>query len=221
LLAGGVVGAAGVVAPLPEGLSAAPAGLSAAPVLAPPPDVPPAAAPLGLVIFSSSRHFSRSVPVMPRHLLLVVLPLAPLEAPVEPLPVAEAPPDGVLPVAPALEPLDGVLPVAPALDPALPELCAMETLASAKSAAAVAALMIFNVMSVFPPYLLVPDAPPVLPEPDPLLPAPEPPMPPGFFALLSLPDAPLLGVEVLPLLPPVAPPAAAPEPDLLKYASHS
>jgi hypothetical protein len=112
-----------------------------------------------------------------------------------------------------------VLVVAPALVPALPlappdvepELCAIETLASAKSAAAVAALMIFNVISVFPPYLLVPGAPPVLPEPDPLLPAPEPPVPPGFFALLSLPDAPLLGV-----LPVVAPPAAAPEPDLLK-----
>jgi len=61
------------------------------------------------------------------------------------------------------------------------------------------------------------------PMPDPLLPELEPPMPlPGCLAaplLLPLPDAPLLP-EVLPLelVPPLE---AAPEPDLLKCASHS
>lgn len=38
----------------------------------------PALAPLPLVMPSSFRHFSRSAPNMPRHLLLLVLPLAAL-----------------------------------------------------------------------------------------------------------------------------------------------
>jgi hypothetical protein len=157
----------------------------------------PALEPLPVVMPSSFKHFSRSVPTMPRHLLLV-LPEAPLEllpvalgelllgelllgelllgelllgvlllgvlllgvlllgvllpvAPVELLPdapeelpeVPEALSDEPLPVAPAL------LPVLP--PPMLPDgeagLCANDTLDSAKSAAAVAALMSFNVMS--------------------------------------------------------------------------
>jgi hypothetical protein len=206
--------------------------------------VPPALEPLPVVMPSSFRHFSRSVPTMPRHLLLV-LPEAPLEL----LPVAlgevllgevllgelllgvlllPVAPLELLPVAPLSEEL---LPVAPALLPVLPPpmppddepvLCASVTLESARSAAAVAALMSFNVMSVFLPYLLVPDAPPLLPEPmpDPLVPAPEL----GSFGVL-LPDAPLLGVLLLvPLLGVlllVPPPEAAPEPDFLKCASHS
>jgi hypothetical protein len=139
--------------------------------------VPPALEPLPLVMPSSFRHFSRSVPTMPRHLLLV-LPEAPLEL----LPVAlgelllgelllgelllgelllPVAPVELLPDAPAELPellSDEVLPVAPALLPVLPPpmlpdeepvLCANDTLDSAKSAAAVAALMSFNVMSVF------------------------------------------------------------------------
>jgi hypothetical protein len=140
---------------------------------------------------SSFRHFSRSLPTMPRHLLLV-LPEAPLELlPValgevllgelllgelllgelllgelllgelllgelllgELLPVA---PVELLPDAPAAPPdvLSELLPVAPALVPAAPDeepvLCASDTLESANSAAAVAALMSFNVISVVP-----------------------------------------------------------------------
>jgi hypothetical protein len=213
-------------------------------------DVPPEVAP-PLVIFSSLRHFSRSVPVMPRHLLLV----APVELPAELgeelllpvalgdevlgeellgeellLPVALG--EELLPDAPEAPPeaLSGDL-LSVALDPLLappaapvdePELCAIEALDKAKSAAAVAALMSFNVIGSFLPYLVVPDAPPVLlpePMPDPLLPAPEPllepPVPlPGVVGLV--PDFP--APEVLPL--PDVPPAAAPPLDL-KYASHS
>jgi hypothetical protein len=50
----------------------------------PPEEVPPALEPL--VIPSSFRHFSRSAPIMPRHLLLV-LPEAPLEPDVPALPL--------------------------------------------------------------------------------------------------------------------------------------
>jgi hypothetical protein len=147
--------------------------------------VPPVLAPpvvplelLPLVMFSSLRHFSRSGPTMPRHLLLL-LPLAlpeddaPPEAlsddPVELLPLAL----GVelllpaalgvllleLPVAlGVLEPVE-LLPVAlGVLDPALlpvlpedePELCANEAPAIAKSAAAVAVTTSFN-FTVGPP----------------------------------------------------------------------
>lgn len=82
--------------------------------------------------------------------------------------------------------------------------------------------MSFKFIRCAPGYLLVPE---LLPEPvpDPLL-LPEPelgvpmPLPPGCVVLLPLPDAPLL--ELLPLEP-VAPLEAAPEPDLLKCASHS
>jgi hypothetical protein len=68
--------------------------------------------------------------------------------------------------------------------------------------------------------LLLPEEP-LEPElvPDPLLPELEPPMPlPGCVVLLPLPDDPL--PELLPLEP-VPPLEAAPEPDLLKCASHS
>jgi hypothetical protein len=120
-------------------------------VVAPLPDVPPVLAPVPpLVMPSFFRQSSRSVPVMPRHLLLmvpVVLLVLPLAPGVELVPpgVPEAP----LPVVAALEP---VLPLIPPDED--PEVCAMETLASARSAAAVAALMIFSVMSVLPPYLV-------------------------------------------------------------------
>jgi len=116
-------------------------------------------------------------------------------------------------VAPALEPL-----VPPAAPDEEPELCAIETPASANSAAAVAALMSFRFIRSLPPYLLVPD-PLLLPEPmpDPLLPAPElEPLLPGVLVVLPLPDAPL-ELGLLELLEPLVPPADAPEPDLLKY----
>lgn len=131
------------------------------------PDVAPLAlplVPLPLVMFSSRRHFSRSSPVMPRHLLLV-LPVAPVEL----LPVAlgEEVEELLLPVAlgvelelaPALLSVE-VLPVAdglllpvvaPTLDPLLVppvaelELCAEATPASAKSAAAVATPTTLNI----------------------------------------------------------------------------
>jgi len=97
-------------------------------------DVPPALEPLlGLpvVMPSSFRHFSRSLPVMPRHLLLeLVLGEAPGALPVEPVALLpDAPPEG-------------------------PVLCANDTLESAKSAAAVAALRSFSVIFTIPPYLL-------------------------------------------------------------------
>jgi hypothetical protein len=107
----------------------------------PPVVAPPLALPVvPLVMPSSLRHFSRSAPSMPRHLLLEV-PLAPDE---ETPPDAEAPPEVLLPVSLL------VLPVAPALvEPAAPAgepvLCASETLAMAKSAAAVAVPTNFNI----------------------------------------------------------------------------
>jgi hypothetical protein len=231
------------------------------------PDVPPAlelpVAPLDepLVMPSSFRHFSRSAPTMPRHLLLVppaalpVLPLAPVlllpDAPEDEPP--EALSDELLPEALGVELLlpealgvELLLPEALGVELLLlpdalgvelllpdalgvelvPELCASVTLDSAKSAAAVAALMSFRVISVFPPgYLLLPEPllpAPLLPvplEPAPLL-LPEPmPLPLGLGVLLPLPDeAPLLGELLVPPLddaPPLDdPPLEAP--DLVK-----
>ena len=180
-------------------------------------EVPPALDPLPVVMPSSFRHFSRSAPTMPRHLLLA-LPeaLLPLLGEVALGRLLEL----SLPVALGLEAL--LLP--PAAPVAEPELCARVTPESAKSAAAVAALMSFKVIRCAPCYLLVPE---LLPEPMPdplLLPEPEElglpmPLPPGCVVLLlPLPDAPVL--ELLPLEP-VAPLEAAPELDLLKCASHS
>ena len=158
-------------------------------------DVPPALDPLPVVMPSSFRHFSRSAPVMPRHLLLEV-PVAAQELPLAP----EAPAglsEELLPEAPGAPP-----PVAPTLLPvpppyAEPVLCASDAPDSAKSATAVAALMSFSVISAVPPrYLLPLDPAPLLPEPDPepvLEPELEPlpmPLPPGVVVLL--PDDPLL-----------------------------
>ena len=209
------------------------------PVLVPLPEVPgvlpgvvvldepgelvlPALAPLGLVMPSSFRHFSRSAPSMPRHLLLVAPVLVPLEL-VLPAPVPEllVPLLGELALGrPLGEPL--ALPVLPGAEP---ELCARVAPDSAKSAAAVAALMSFKVIrcSLRAYLLLLPEALPE-PVPAPLAPEPElePPMPllgeVGAVLLLPLPDAPPL--EVLPLEPLVLPPEAL-EPDGLKCASHS
>lgn len=175
----------------------------------------PALAP-PVVMPSSFRHFSRSAPSMPRHLLLA-LPDALL------LPVL-----GEFALGKPLDelPLEGL----PYEEPEEPELCAKAAPDSAKSATAVAALMSFKVIRCsFLRYLLVLPEEPLEPEPmpDPLLPELEPPMPlPGCLAaplLLPLPDAPLPDAplpEVLPLelVPPLE---AAPEPDLLKCASHS
>src|SRR6185436_18859304 len=116
-----------------------PLELGTAPALPPGVDVvPPALEPLPLVMPSSFRHFSRSEPVMPRHLLLVLPEAAPLVL-------------GELALGEALlgELVLGELvlgePLAPAeLLPDAPEepgVCASETLDRAKSAAAVAALM--------------------------------------------------------------------------------
>jgi hypothetical protein len=181
------------------------------------PDVPPVlelpVAPLllpvePLVMPSSFRHFSRSAPTMPRHLLLVppaALPVLP-GAPGEDAPL-EALPEELLPEALGVdeellgvddeellgvddEELLGVellepealgvelllLPDALGVE-LVPLLCAKDTLDSAKSAAAVAAVMSFRVILVLPPYFLL----------SVLLPAP----------LLPLPDDELLGELVL------------------------
>jgi hypothetical protein len=128
-------------------------------------EVPPALEP-PLVMPSSFKHFSRSAPTMPRHLLLVppaaLLPLLPLalgelllgelvlgEVALGEL-LLDAPPELAREDAlPALS--DELLPVvalgldAPLLPPAVPEaepeLCATAMPESAKSAAAVAAVM--------------------------------------------------------------------------------
>ena len=233
-----------VPAPLGEGvllLEPAPLGLLGDVGLLP--DVPPAlelpVAPLllpvvePLVMPSSFRHFSRSAPTMPRHLLLVppaALPVLP-GAPGEDAPL-EALPEELLPEALGVddEELLGVellepealgvelllLPDALGVE-LVPLLCAKDTLDSAKSAAAVAAVMSFRVILVLPPYFLL----------SVLLPAP----------LLPLPDDELLGElllgelvlgEVLGelllgelLVPPLDDDPLLEAPDLLKYASHS
>jgi hypothetical protein len=202
-----------VLEPLP-GLPSAPLpGVVVVEVLG---EVPPALDPLPVVMPSSFRHFSRSAPTMLRHLLLA-LPEALLPVLGE-VALGRLPLELSLPVALGLEAL--LLP--PAAPVAEPELCARVTPESAKSAAAVAALMSFKVIRCAPCYLLVPE---LLPEPVPeplLLPEPELDPPMGLLGdvvlLPPLPDAPPL--ELLPLEP-VAPLEAAPELDLLKCASHS
>ena len=182
------------------------------------PDVPPAleppVAPLllpvePLVMPSSFRHFSRSAPTMPRHLLLVppaALPVLPL--PEELLPEALgvdellAPPDALgaellLPEALGVELL--LLPEALGVE-LVPELCASDRLDSAKSAAAVAAVMSLRVIWMLPPYCFFSVLLPAPLEPAPLLPEGMP-LPLGLV-VLPLPDAPLVLGEV--------PPAAAP-----------
>jgi hypothetical protein len=116
-----------------------------------------------LPLRASSRHLSRSVPVRPTHLLASV-PDAPEAAPAEPevevslLPEDELPEaDGVLEVdgvvvepevpledepAPALP----VVPEAPVLLPVEPDDCAKAMPDRARSAAAVAAVRVFNIM---------------------------------------------------------------------------
>ena len=181
-----------------------------------PGEVPPALDPLPVVMPSSFRHFSRSAPTMARHLLLA-LPEALLPVLGE-VALGRLLLELSLPLALGLE----ALPLPPAAPAAEPELCARVTPESAKSAAAVAALMSFKVIRCAPCYLLVPELlPELVPEPllpEPLLPEPELDPPMGLLGdvvLLPLPDAPLL------LLEPVAPLEAAPELDLLKCASHS
>lgn len=185
----------------------------------------PALAPDGLVMPSSFRHFSRSAPSNPRHFALVAPVLVPLELVLpEPVPEAPAPVLGEFALGRLLLEELLALPVLPGEEP---ELCASVAPDSAKSAAAVAALMSFKVIRCSLLYLLL--LPEELPElmPEPLEPEPElePPMPllgdlgAVVLLLLPLPDAPL--PEVLPLEPLVLPPEAAPEPDLPKCASHS
>ena len=184
----------------------------------------PALAPAGLVMPSSFRHFSRSAPSLPRHFALVAPVLVPLELVLpEPVPEAPAPVLGEFALGRLLVEAPFELPAPPGEEP---ELCASPAPDSAKSAAAVAALMSFKVTRCSMRYLLL--LPEELPElmPEPLEPEPElePPMPllgdlGAVVLLLPLPDVPPL--EVLPLEPLVLPPEAAPEPDFPKCASHS
>ena len=64
------------------------------------PDVPPALEPLPVVMPSSFRHFSRSLPTMPRHLLLLELPEAALLPLLGELVLGEAAPGEPAPGAP-------------------------------------------------------------------------------------------------------------------------
>jgi hypothetical protein len=112
-------------------------------------------APEPAVARSSRRHFSCSAPIRPMHLAGVApeapaLPLVVVSAPplvlepALPLPVVELP---ALPpaAAPPLTPLPDEAPVEPEVDE--PELCARVAVESARSAAAVAAVSVFNIMS--------------------------------------------------------------------------
>jgi hypothetical protein len=144
------------------------------------PEAPLPALPLEELPLRASRsHFSLSAPVSARH-LLASLPDAPEAAPAEPelpdvelslLPEEEPLADGVLELDGALElpedelPVDGVAegvlappeapaPVLPEDAPLLPLLepedCAKATPESARSAAAVAAVRVFNIMERSP-----------------------------------------------------------------------
>jgi hypothetical protein len=161
-------------------------------VVLPLPDVPPPVEPL--VMPSSFRHFSRSAPTMPRHLLLVPPAALPVLLP-EVLGVDEllAPPDALgvellLPEALGVELL--LLPEALGVE-LVPELCASDTLDSAKSAAAVAAVMSLRVIWMLAPYCFFSGFSGFSGMPLPL-----------GLVVLPLPDAPLVLGEV--------PPAAAP-----------
>jgi hypothetical protein len=97
---------------------------------------------------SSRRHFSCAAPTMPMH-LAGIGPEAP--ALDEPLPMLE-PPEVVLPeLPPAAAPLPTLepdeAPVEPEGPELEPELCARVAVESARSAAAVAAVSVFNIMS--------------------------------------------------------------------------
>lgn len=99
---------------------------------------------------ASSMHLSRSAPVRPTH-LLASLPDAPDAAPVEPDVEVSLPPEDELPVDGVADGVDE-LPAAPA--PVLlllePEDCANATPDRARSAAAVAAVRVFNIMESSP-----------------------------------------------------------------------
>jgi hypothetical protein len=99
-------------------------GVELAPPALPLPVAPP------LLLPSSFMHLSRSAPVRPTHLLLAA-PEGP-DAPVDPEAPLELLPD-----------VPGDAPVAP--EDEEPPVCAMETLASAKSAAAVAVPITFSI----------------------------------------------------------------------------
>jgi hypothetical protein len=129
-----------------------------------PPVVALPEAPAPALARASRRHVSRSVPSRPTHLLS-----APTEAPPLALPLASAPvlplvlglaglvveplvPMPVLPPAPTL-PLVDAPPLTPLPDEApvpelAPELCARVAVERARSAAAVAAVSVFNIMCV-------------------------------------------------------------------------
>jgi hypothetical protein len=124
------------------------------------PEAPLPALPLDEVpLRASSMHLSRSAPVRPTH-LLASLPDAPDAAPVEPavpevelslLPEDELPEaDGVLVLLPE-EPAPALpAPEAPELPEPEPEDCENATPDSARSAAAVAAVRVFNIMERSP-----------------------------------------------------------------------
>ena len=116
-------------------------------------------APVPALARSSRRHFSCSAPTRPMHLAGVgpeapaleppLMPVLPLVVELSLLPVVALP---LLPVvalppaaAPPLTPLPDEAPVEPEVDE--PVLCARVAVESARSAAAVAAVSVFNIMS--------------------------------------------------------------------------
>jgi hypothetical protein len=138
LLPGVMVG--GVVVVLPEVLGEIVPG-----IVVLPPTEPPVVAPAPAPARRSRRHFSRSSPTMGRHLFsasTLTVPDALVSAP----PLALVPPEPTVPPADAppltLEPGDA--PVLPDVEPG--EDCAKAADDRARSAAAVAAVIAFNIM---------------------------------------------------------------------------
>jgi hypothetical protein len=144
----GLVGAGAGLDVLPEVLGLDELGLDMLPLELP---LAPAPAP----VRASARHLSRSVPESRLHFAFAsVLPLAPAAAPVElPLAPVELEPlvEGavVLPEAapPTLEPDEPVEPDAPVLPELDPDDCENAAEDRASSAAAVAAVRVFNIMT--------------------------------------------------------------------------
>jgi hypothetical protein len=150
----------GLVGLVGDGAGVGAVGLVVLPDMLPPAE-PPVVAPAPAPARLSCRQLSRCWPVRPTHLLgtsvdapVLAEPLAPVFAePLAPLPAA---PLVLLPLPsepPALPPADAPpltlepdVPLAPVLPDVEPEVCAIAAEPRARSAAAVAAVSVFNIM---------------------------------------------------------------------------